>query len=163
MALGIDGDLSAMARTEMVSLPTRPPARVRWARWGYLALAWTFAGCVAAQVFLAGMALFVDAARWRWHTGFIHAFEFVPLLMLPFAFAARLPVALRWLTGALYALIWTQYATAGIGGSAGAFHPVNALFIFWIAVHLGQRAWGVIRRERHGFRGAVAGAASPHA
>jgi hypothetical protein len=124
-----------------------PPARVRWARWGYLALAWLFAGCVAAQVFLAGLAIFVDAARWPWHTAFIHTFEFLPLLMLPLAFLARAPAALRWLTGALFALLWLQYLTANIGGIPAALHPVNALLIFWVAVHLGQRAWRVLRQE----------------
>ena len=124
-----------------------PPARVRWARRGYLVLAWVLAGCVAVQVFFAGLATFVDSARWAWHTSFIHAFEFLPLLMLPLAFLARLPAALRWLTGALFALIFIQYVTANVGGVPAAFHPVNALIIFWAAVNLGQRAWRVVREE----------------
>jgi hypothetical protein len=124
-----------------------PLARVRWSRRGYLALAWVFAGCVAAQVFFAGLATFVDAASWRWHTTFVHAFELLPLLMLPAAFLARAPAAMRRLTGALFALIWLQYLTANIGGIAAALHPVNALIIFWVAVHLGQRAWRVLRQE----------------
>ena len=123
------------------------PGRVRWARRGYLALAWAVVGCVAAQVFLAGLAIFVDAARWPWHTAFIHTFEFLPLLMLPLAFLARAPAALRWLTGALFALLWLQYLTANSGGIPAALHPVNALLIFWVAVHLGQRAWRVLRQE----------------
>jgi putative tricarboxylic transport membrane protein len=136
------GERGTVARME----PMRPlPAWVRWARWIYLAFAWVFVGCVLGQVFLAGLATFVDPARWLWHTTFIHFFEFLPILMLPFAFLARLPVLLRWLTGALYALIWLQYFTANFGGIAGAFHPVNALLLFWIAVYLGQRAWRAIR------------------
>ncbi len=123
------------------------PARVRWARRGYLVLAWVFVGCVAVQVFFAGMATFGDAARWTWHTTFVHAFELLPLLMLPLAFLARAPAAMRWLTGALFALIWLQYLTANVGGIPSALHPVNALVIFWIAVHLGQRAWRVTRQE----------------
>jgi hypothetical protein len=121
------------------------PRWVHWSRWGFLALAWIFVGCVAAQVFFAGMATFVDSSRWAWHTNFIHTFEFLPLLMLAVAFAARLPLGLRWLTGALYALIWAQYATANIGGVPGAFHPVNALLMFWLAIYVGQRAWRAVR------------------
>ena len=143
-AVGRTGE-GHLARPGGVVAP--PPARVRWARRGYLALAWVFAGCVAAQVFFAGMATFVDAASWRWHTTFVHAFELLPLLMLPIAFLARAPRAMRWLTGALFALIWLQYLTANIGGIAAALHPVNALIIFWVAVHLGQRAWRVLREE----------------
>lgn len=121
------------------------PARVRWTRPIYLGLAWIFVGCIAAQVFFAGMAIFVDSVYWQWHTTFIHAFEFLPLLLLAFAFAARLPVAMRWLTFSLVALIFAQYATANIGGMAGAFHPVSALMISWIAVTLASRAWRLIR------------------
>jgi hypothetical protein len=121
------------------------PARVRWARRGYLILTWIVVGCVAVQVFLAGLAIFVDSARWLWHTRFIHYFDLLPILMLPLAFAARLPAVLRWLTGALYALIWVQYVTANVGGVVGAFHPVNALVIFWVAIYLGQRTWRAIR------------------
>jgi hypothetical protein len=68
--------------------------------------------------------------------------------MLPLAFAARLPAALRWLIGALYALIGVQYFTANSGGVAGAIHPVNALVIFWVAIYLGQRTWRAIREDR---------------
>ena len=92
------------------------PARVRWTRWIYLCLAWLFVGCVVGQVFFAGMAIFADSRYWRWYTTFIHTFEYLPLLMLAFAFAARLPVAMRWLTFALTALIVAQYATVNIGG-----------------------------------------------
>ena len=147
MAREVVGDRGMVALTEPAGAVGPLSARVRWARRSYLVLAWVFAGCVAVQVFFAGMATFVDAARWAWHRGFIHAFEFLPLLMLPAAFLARAPAAMRWLTGALFALIWMQYLTANIGGIAAAFHPVNALVISWIAVHLGQRAWRLMREE----------------
>ena len=122
-----------------------PPTWLHWSRWGFVALAWVFAGCIGVQVFFAGMATFVDSARWQWHTTFVHTFEFLPILMLVVAFPARLPLALRWLTGALYALIWAQYATANIGGVSGAFHPVIALLMFWLAIHVAQRSWRALR------------------
>ena len=121
------------------------PAAARWARWIYLGLAWLFAGCVIVQVFFAGLAIFVDASRWLWHTSFVHAFEFLPFLMLIVAFIARLPVAIRWLTVALYGLIFLQYFTANVGGIAGAFHPVNALLLTWLALTVAARTRRVIR------------------
>lgn len=124
-----------------------PTARVRWSRYIYLTLAWVFVACVVYQVFLAGMAVFVDSLNWGAHTSFIHAFEFVPLPMLLFVFLGRLPVAARWLTGLLIVLIFAQYATANIGGVAGAFHPVNALLITWVAIFLGQSAWRAVRQR----------------
>jgi hypothetical protein len=38
-----------------------------------------------------------------------------------------------------------QYCTANGSGVAGAFHPVNALLIFCVALYLGQRTWHAIR------------------
>lgn len=52
---------------------------------------------------------------------------------------------MRWLTFFLVALIFAQYATANIGGMAGAFHPVSALVISWIAVSLANRSWRLAR------------------
>jgi len=120
---------------------------VRWARRGYGVLAWLFVACLVVQIVLAGMATFVDAMNWGRHTAFVHVFEYLPLLLLALVFAARFPVALRWLTGSLIVLIVAQYATAHIGGVPAAFHPVSALALFWIATYLGQRSWQLSRAD----------------
>ncbi len=117
---------------------TAVPARVRYARLTFRLLAWIFAACVVIQVFIAGLAVFADPARWAWHRAFVHTFEFLPLIMLALAFVGRLPTRIRWLIAATYGLFWVQYATAGIGGVAGAFHPVNALLLFWVAMRLAR-------------------------
>jgi len=109
-------------------------------------LAWVLAGCVVAQIFFAGMAIFVNPADWAWHTNFIHAFEYLPLLMLPLVFLGRLPHLMRWLTGLLIVQIIFQYASANIGGALGALHPVNAMLFFWVAVTLAMRTGRVVRR-----------------
>lgn len=117
------------------------PARATW--YAFLGLAVVFALCVAAQVFIAGLAVFVTPVHWAQHTAFIHIFEFVPLLMLIVSAAGRLPVRLRWLSAALFALVYAQYFTANIGGLVpllAALHPVVALVIFWLAVHVIQEA-----------------------
>jgi hypothetical protein len=123
------------------------PGRVRWSRRGYRVLAWLFAACLVIQIFLAGMATFVDALNWGRHSSFVHFFEYLPLPMLVLVFMARFPISLRWLTGSLLVLIAAQYATAHIGGVPSAFHPVSALALFWIATHLGQRSWQLIRAD----------------
>ena len=46
------------------------------------------------------------------HVGFVHIFEYLPLLMLVLAFAGRLSPKLRWMTAGLFALIAVQYMTA---------------------------------------------------
>jgi hypothetical protein len=132
--------------------PARPAAPTRAARIGrivFVCLAAAFAACVLAQVFIAGMAVFINPLNWRWHTTFIHVFEFLPLLMLIFSFVGRLPVAQRWQSGGLFLLIYAQYFTANVAAPlpfAAAAHPVIALVIFWLATRVLSQSWG------HAFR-----------
>ena len=140
-----DHELSQEDLAGTAPAPAPLSTSARWARWLYLGLAWLFAGCVIVQVFFAGLAIFVDSSRWLWHTSFVHAFELIPFLMLVVAFIARLPATIRWLTVALYGLIFLQYFTANFGGIAGAFHPVNALLLTWLALNVAGRTRRVIR------------------
>jgi hypothetical protein len=115
------------------------PARATW--YVFLGLAVVLALCVAAQVFVAGLAVFVTPVHWAQHTAFVHIFEFVPLLMLVVSAAGRLPARLRWQSAALFALVYAQYFTANICGLAplvAALHPVVALVIFWLSLHVVQ-------------------------
>lgn len=120
--------------------------RVRWARRGFVLFSGLFAICVVIQVFIAGMAVFVDPANWSLHTAFIHVFELLPLVMLVLAFIGRLTRTLKWLPVGLWVLIMMQYATAeGFSASlVAAIHPVNALVIFWLAVFTTRRVWRCI-------------------
>lgn len=121
---------------------TRLSGHVRWARRGFVLLSGLFAICVVIQVFIAGMAVFVDPANWSLHTTFIHVFELLPFVMLVVAFIGRLPRTLKLLPVGLWVLIMVQYATASLFGSlVAAIHPVNALVIFWLAVITTRRAW----------------------
>lgn len=127
-------------------------ARPRWVeavRIVYLALAAAFTACVAVQVFLAGLGVFVSPADWRLHTTFIHFFEGLPLLMLLLALVARLR-GLRWPAAALIVLIAVQYATAAWTEprAVAALHPVGAMIIAWGAVSLTWRTWGQVRAAR---------------
>jgi hypothetical protein len=116
------------ATVQTVSRPAR------WAVVTYGVIGVVFAVAVTVQIFLAGLAVFADPSRWRWHTLFVHAFELLPVIMLIVAFAGRLPARLRWAAGAQFLLIGLQYATAHSGGSVAAVHPVSAMLIFWLAV-----------------------------
>lgn len=109
-----------------------------WARTGYRILAWVLLGCIAIQVFLAGMAVFGGAANWGMHTGFVHVFELLPLVMIPLAFLGRLPNRLRWHPLAVFVLIGRQYALAQAGTPVAALHPVNALLIFWVTLGMAR-------------------------
>lgn len=132
--------------------PLRTDGFVRFSGYALTALSWLLVACIAAQTFLAGMAVFQDAAAWRAHRMFVHLFEVVPLLMLSFAFAARVRPMLKWGCAALLALIFAQYATANVA-AAGALHPVLALAMFWLSVAVARQAGRTLRRERRAAQG----------
>jgi hypothetical protein len=131
------------AVTESANVGSRLSTRVRWGRYGYVLFAGIFVVCVLIQVYIAGMAVFIDPANWELHTTFIHVFELLPIIMLVLAFAGQLPRRLKWLPAGLFLLIIVQYATAeGFSDSlVAAIHPVNALVIFWIGIITTRMAW----------------------
>lgn len=118
---------------------SKPSGRVRTSRLTFIILAWGLVACIVAQTLLAGMALFNDPKHWSHHVIFVHIFEFIPLLMIIFAFAGRLPKGTAWLCLALFALIYVQYFTANLP-AAGALHPVMALALIVLSLHVAKRA-----------------------
>lgn len=126
------------------------PKRGTWARWTFLALSGVYAICIAIQVFLAGLSIFANPIHWSKHTNFIHFIEYLPLLMLIFSFAGRLPAAMRWQSFGLFALVMAMYATANLAALSSivaAFHPVLALAMFWLSVIVAGRAWRLTGRR----------------
>lgn len=116
--------------------------RVLWSRYGYVGSMALFAVCVLVQIYIAGMAVFVDPANWDLHGGFVHVFEFIPLPLLVAAFLGRLPRTFKSIPIVLSLLVGVQYATAHQFGSfVAALHPVNAVVIFGVATVTTKRAW----------------------
>ncbi|MGX6445030.1 DUF6220 domain-containing protein [Neobacillus sp. K501] len=107
-------------------------------------LAVLFVISVVAQVFLAGLAIFVNPVHWIKHTSFVHLFEFVPVMMLILAIVGKMP---RWAIGqsaALFGVIIVMYFTANIITVlpwAAALHPVIAIGLFWMSIKLVRKAW----------------------
>ncbi len=116
--------------------------RVQLERYGYLVLAVFFAICVLAQIYIAGMAVFIDPTNWSLHTTFVHAFEPMLILLLILAFISRLPRSLKVVPIGLSLLITIQYATAAMYGSlVAAIHPVNAVVIFLVSALAVRQTW----------------------
>jgi hypothetical protein len=134
---------------EPTSTGSRLSTRVLWSRRGYVLFAGLFVVCVLIQVYIAGMAVFVNPEQWSLHTAFIHVFEFLPIIMLVLAFAGQLPRRLKWLPVGLVLLIGIQYATAeGFSDSlVAAIHPVNALAIFWVGMITTRKAWQTLSSQ----------------
>lgn len=105
---------------------------VRFVRMAYVFLAAFFAICVIVQIFIAGLAIFVDPIHWSGHTLFIHLFDTLPLLLLLFSFLGRLPKRMRWQSAGLFGLIYMMYFTANIRVVfpwAATAHPVLAVVL----------------------------------
>ncbi len=108
------------------------------------------AASVAVQFLLAGLGIFYD---WKdsfyWHANINGAIVFfLPLLTILAGWYGRVPGRLLWLTAAIPGLVIVQslllfpyhlHATGAVRAISG-LHVVNALFIFWVAIQLVDRA-----------------------
>jgi hypothetical protein len=127
------------------------PRRVALARTALAATAWLLAAGVLGQLLTAGYALFVAPGWWARHRDFVHAFEWLAPLAVILAYVARTSRGTKGMAWLTVALLFAQYATAGVQGAAGraglaVLHPVGAAVLFWAAMELGRRA----RREAVG-------------
>ena len=127
---------------------TRTPPYARVGRVLYALLASVLVACVVVQVFFAGLGAF--GADWSWHLTFVHLLQPLPLLMIPMAFVGRLPWGLRLLPLGLLILIGAQYAFADTAVPAAALHPVNALLIFWVSLHIARQALAAVTEQIKG-------------
>ena len=122
---------------------------VHSARISYLVVAWLFVVAVVSQVFLAGFSIFVGPTNWVKHMGFGHMIGVLPFILLVLALPGRIPRATVGLTALLFAdYILQAVVFAFIRGSApvvAALHPVNALFLFWLALTVALQARTFVR------------------
>jgi Family of unknown function (DUF6220) len=132
--------------------------RIRFGRITFVVLAILFTFCIVAQVFLAGLAIFDNPVNWLKHTGFVHLFEFIPVIMFIIAFIGKMP---RWAIGqsaGLFGVIFVMYFTANITPIlpwAAALHPVIAILLFWMSIKLVPRAWKLAFTSNHNEGGVV--------
>lgn len=125
--------------------------RIRLISFIYLLLSIIFLLCVVIQVFIAGLAIFVNPAHWVKHMGFVHIFEFVPILMFILTFIGKLPRSAMGQSAALFGIIFVMYFTANITAIlpwAAALHPVIAIILFWMSIRNVSSAWRLIKEEK---------------
>lgn len=136
-----------------VQVGEKGAGRVRIVRFIYGLLATTLFACVFVQVFFAGLGVFVDGDNLDLHRQLAAVMDKIPISMFVLSFFGRIKGRLRWFSLGLYALHILQFITVGplIGvWVLGAFHAVNALFIFWGALFLMKRSssWLLLRKEQ---------------
>jgi hypothetical protein len=120
---------------------------VKGRRIAFAILAWLFLAGVVVQVFLAGVGLF-ELADWTLHADVGWGLGSAPLLLLLFVFAARFERRTVLLTAglALAAVIQPELAAARhTAPIVAAFHPLNALVVFWLAWLVAQRSLELVR------------------
>jgi mercuric ion transport protein len=94
-----------------------------------------------AQVFLAGLSVFDNPARWADHVTIGRQIGGLTILLVLFALLgrmSRLVIGLSVLVFFLYGMQFTL-ALADVGWLS-ALHAVNALVLFWLSVDIGLRA-----------------------
>ena len=112
---------------------------VRWSRFLFNVVAWIFVGCVAIQVYLAGLGVF-GTGGFGPHQAFA-AFGLLTIVMLILAIVGRAP---RWVIGApvlIFGLFVVQafLAYARSTPNLAAFHTVNGFLIGLISLVVAWR------------------------
>lgn len=119
--------------------------RIRTGRVIYLILAIFFTLCILAQIYLAGMAVFLNPAVWPKHTMFVHLFGFnLPVFMLIFAMVGSLPRWAYWQLFGLFVSIFLMYFTANMLPWFGPLHPVMAILLFVLSSWTVLKTWILI-------------------
>lgn len=112
-------------------------------RLAYIGVAWLFLACVVVQVFLAGLGVFVGAQNFSLHRDFGYVFGWLTVVLLLLALVGRLGrrwVGLSALILVLFAFQSVFVALREVMPALAALHPVNALAIFGVALHLARRS-----------------------
>jgi hypothetical protein len=114
----------------------------------YAAAAWLFVGAVVVQVFLAGLGLFAGAKNFDLHAFFgFTVVHLISLLLVILGALGRVGRRNMWLGVLLFVLIGVQVSLPGLRTDlplVAAIHPVNALLICWLGLHIALRAGLVI-------------------
>ncbi|WP_308637771.1 DUF6220 domain-containing protein [Paenibacillus silvisoli] len=126
-------------------MPERTNRPIRMA---IVCLSALFAACIAIQIYLAGMAVFIDAGHWKDHKNFVHIIELMPIAVFILSFFCRAGGAVRWLPLAMFGLIIAQYATANLNAKLpyfAALHPLIAIILLWLSLITLKRAYRLWR------------------
>jgi hypothetical protein len=112
-------------------------------RLAFIGVAWLFVACVVVQVFLAGLGVFAGTQNFSLHREFGYLFGWLTLVLLLLALVGRLGrrwIGLSALLLVLFAFQSVFVALRGVMPEAAALHPVNALAIFAVSLHVARRS-----------------------
>lgn len=121
----------------------RPFQRVKSAaRSGYVALAWAVVAFVVIQVFYAGVAVLIRPGHWLPHTRFGHLFGPLVFGLFVCAVIGRMPRRFVVHSLSFFVLYALQYVFIYVAVAdwffLRALHPVNALVMMVLALHVAR-------------------------
>lgn len=117
----------------------------QWLRPTFLVGIWLFVVGLLFQLFTVGMAVFVDPSWWTHHVLFSYVIGTLAFILLLIALFGRFPKEIWSLTGLINILFFVQGSSANLSlispalSLGTAFHPVNALLLFWAAIAIAQK------------------------
>ena len=119
----------------------------RIARWARFVLATLFLVGIVVQFVAAGYGMFADPGSFAFHEGLGWTLmHWIPILILVAGLLVWRPVGELVLSLAIGVLGFLQPVLAAAGDWAGAFHPLAALVLFFLAHRLADHDWAVLRR-----------------
>jgi mercuric ion transport protein len=116
----------------------------------FLAGIWLFIASLLLQLFTVGMAVFINSSWWTNHVQFSHVIGVLGFILLLISLFGRFPREIWGLTGLLNILFFVQGSSANLAlifpalSLGAAFHPVNALLLFWTATTIARRSRNVL-------------------
>jgi hypothetical protein len=115
----------------------------RVARYLYVGVAWVAIAGFLGNIYLAGMAVFVNRSYWDIHTEFGYAVGLIILIYPPLSLLAWIPRRLTtWLAALLLYYIFhtiLPLLQENLGWIA-ALHPVSAVLLVWLGLRHARRA-----------------------
>lgn len=125
------------------------------ARFGFVLAAWLFVVSVVVQTILVGLDIFADLGG-SIHRDFAYVYGWLAPVLVLLAGLARAPKDLRWLSLVLLLLFAAQTVLPSLKDQfplLAAFHTVNALAIFGLALLLARRATAWVLQRPDGVGG----------
>lgn len=126
----------------------------RWARIGFLLVAWLFAIGTVIQVYLAGQGVFATGFNFELHRNVGYIFGLLPLVLIVLSLAGRMPRLVLLASALLLGLMILQSVLVrlpGIDPNIAAIHPVNGMLIvglaFWLAISTLRNVRSPLPRE----------------
>ena len=123
------------------------------ARGIHLGAIWLFTACAVVQVFLAGLGVFVNPARFALHRDFGYTFGLLLIVVIVAAILGRLGRRQIVFAVALMVLYTLQSVFVAMRSSmpeVAALHPVNGFLITAVAFVAGREAWVAWRAREPG-------------